>query len=131
METVTLKYNGGVTTKDYSVLSVRGMDDGDEIQTHNPFLNTSDDGTLYENMDSFRRAITIDFGVVSAAADRLFLFNWATAKDKTITFGSITNLQVVLEDVTRFMNTWLGGSKDAKSYPLRVRERTSWTVVPW
>ena len=131
MDTVTLKYSSGSLSAVLPFILLRGLDDGDEIQGHNAFMSTSDDGTLYPNVDAFRRVITLDLGVVPVQANRDFVFAWATSKDATIASGAIADLGVVLEDVTKFMNTWLNNVKIGKSYPIRLLEKTAWTSKPW
>lgn len=127
METLTLTY--GATSKVYRVLSVKGMDDFDELEFHNTFINTSDNGELFENYDAWRRVITIEFDILTQA-ERTHFFNFmVTMNTKVLVYGSYT-ISVVNYDANGFANEWLEGLKTAKKFTQRFKEKTALTTVP-
>lgn len=132
MDTITLTYGavGSEQHEHFDVLSLRGVD-GDEIERHLGFQNVAADGTIYENIDSFRRIITVDFGVVTEDSKRVFLSAFAKSfGTKVLTYGS-EDIPVVVEEPSRFSNVWNDNIQYAKHYTMRLKEKSSQTSIIW
>ncbi len=130
-DTITLTHGIVPQSKTLSVLRVKGFDDADEVEYHNVFQNTSDDGTIYEYADGYRRIITVDFGVIQNKIDRIFLHDFVRARNtKKISYGNESNLAVVLHDMEGFSNEWIDDVEVAKNYVLRLKEKNLRTVNP-
>jgi hypothetical protein len=113
-----------------ATISVRGIDDFDDVQYINPVQNQSDNGTLYDLKDGFRRVITIDFGVVLTKSDRIFINDFLyNSTYRAITHGSET-IQVVPADGAGHSNVWLNNTHLGRSYTLRLLEKTALTASP-
>lgn len=125
MDTVTLVYTGVGNSKTYNVLWVKGFSADDEIEFHNVIQRTSDDGTIYEYADSWRRVITVNFGVIASDVDREFLINWMNDPARTLSFNGATAKTVVPYDAGGYQNEWIEGMKEGKSYTLQFKERTT------
>lgn len=130
MDSVVLTYGSSPTSKTYKVLGVRGADDFDEIEMHNAFQNTADAGELFENFDSWRRIITIEFNVMPLQADRTFLFNFMFAMNTKVIEYNGQTIEVVSYSPDGFQNEWIDNIKTAKKFTLRFKEKTSLTTVP-
>jgi len=127
---VTLKYIYAGTTylQTYTVLSVRGIDDFDEIQFYPAYRNDYLDGTLDDPQKVFRRVITIGFGVVQDAGTRRFLERWQNFPQRSIIYGA----QEIIVDPfdASFSNTWQNNVKLGRYFVIRCIEATPISVQP-
>jgi hypothetical protein len=131
MTSVTLKYSGGGQTKTFTVLGVRGLDDVDDLRFWPRLQNELLDGTMTESVLGFGRIITIDFGVIEAKADRVWLVAFLIASDKQITCAApAEDVAVVLGDVDGISNEWLDGLDFARSFTLTFKEKAINTTQP-
>lgn len=124
METVTLTYASGATTQNFQVLAIRGHDDYDEVEFHNSFSNTTDDGVVFENVDSVRKIVTIDFPVIPLQADRTFIINWLLDRTRTINYAG-TDMAVALYDSNGFASEWIENIKFSKKFTLKFKQRNT------
>jgi hypothetical protein len=131
MTSVTLKYNGGTTTKAYSVLGVRGLDDVDDLEFWPKIQHERLDGSMSENVKAFRRIITIDFGVILVKADRVWLVSFLIAPDKIVTCASpAEDVPVVLGNVDGMANEWIEGLEFARAFTLSFKETAVLGAAP-
>jgi hypothetical protein len=115
--------------KSYTVMGVRGMTDPDEVE-----LNAAEpvkliDGSYFAyDVASYNRVISVDFGVVSVQADRVFLFTALCKAQQRIIYSG--------EEVTTvrsgsgFANEWLQGVDFAKAFSMPFREKTARSSNP-
>ena len=115
--------------KTYTVYSVHGVDDLDDLAYWPPHSKELLDGSLKEVISGFRRVITIDFGPIMTKADRLFLHNWAKASDKRLITEN-DDIQVVLADPAGLSNTWLQDVSLFRAFTLRLFEKSIRTTNP-
>lgn len=75
--TITLYYKESGTgfERDFTVLSLRGLDDIDNVRIVG-IQHKNLDGSISEQIRGFQRRATIDFGVVNSFEDRTFLYKW-------------------------------------------------------
>ena len=113
----------------FDTLAVMGMDRPDDILLWPPIQEPLLDGTIYEDINGFRRRITLDFEALSDLTKLSFLVTWLKADDKWI---ASTNeaVRVVLEDPSGNALEWLGGFQEAKKPMIVVLERSIRTSAP-
>ena len=126
---ITLTKASGGSSKSFSVLSVKWHTEDEDVEFHNSFQNTSDDGTLYENIDAYRKIITINFGAKSmlSLTDRQFIVDWMKDITRTVTIG-IVDIPVALDDIKGFAFSWVNNLSIAKSLVVKLKQKTA-TVV--
>jgi hypothetical protein len=128
---VTLKYGGGATSKSFAVLGVRGLDDVDDLRFWPRLSHELLDGTMTETISAYSRIITIDFGVISEKADRVWLVGFLIASDKQITCASpAEDVSVVLDTPDGISSEWLDGLDFARAFTLRFKEKAVRTSAP-
>lgn len=112
-------------------IAVRGFDEPDAVEffpsnVQNDYL----DGSIEDQMTSFRRRITVDVGVVSAAADRKNILHWMIDPDRRIDYNTEVGINVALADPSAFQNEWRGGTELGRAFVLELRERSVRTTFP-
>jgi hypothetical protein len=127
MGLVTLKY--GATEKEFTALSVRGLDDVDEVRFFVAENCELPDGSLFQRIPAFRRVITIDLGVLLVKSDRVWLSDFMDSSDKHIIYGT-EDVPVVLEDPEGYENEWPDGLEAARYYVLKLEEMNARATVP-
>jgi hypothetical protein len=135
MKTVTLKYidtSGAIKSETLSVLDVRGFDDPDEIQLVPPIVNRFMDGSTRTDFKGFRRAITIDCGVIHDEAVHRALLGFLRADVRSVTYENAGRGEelIVATDTHSLTSMWIRGLAIGKRFLLRVIEnaiRSVWT----
>lgn len=123
MATLTFKYRSGSTvySRTFTILAEKGLTDPDEVE----IVGTQDemsDGSLEETIEGFRRIVTVNLGVQSAAADRAFIFEWLRYPDRWIDNSPYASVVLALADPAGFENDWKDGSVYQRYHNLRLRE---------
>jgi len=130
--TIVFKYRKSSTTysRTFAVSSVRGYDEPDEVEFLPPIQQVALDGTIIEEMQGFRRVITVGFGVLQEAADRAFVFNFLANNERWITMSPMGTVVLALADPTAFANQWQNGHKLERNYDVQLRETILQTAWP-
>lgn len=111
-------------------LAVRGIDDPDMVELWPPIQNRFLDGSIGEQMSTFRRKILIDLGPVSSRTDRLRILYWLMDSTRSLDWGAESDVFTALQDPTEFSNTWLMDSLTGRAFTLNLLETTVRTVFP-
>jgi len=117
------------TARQFSTLSVRGLDRPDDVVFWPPVKETLLDGTLHEDINAFRRRITIDLKVLTSVTDFNFLMTWLRNDYKYI-IGTNDIVRVVLEDPESHAFEWLSGLDVTKASTITCLERNVRTAHP-
>ncbi len=118
----------GVGTTYSNVMSIRGVSTNDDIEYWPPIQNQYLDGSLSESISSFRRVVSIDFGVVTRAQAIYFnLFMLASEKRIVAEEDEVT---VVLGEAGRFSLTWLDNFDGARAIIMSFKEANMRTTNP-
>ena len=111
-------------------LSVKGFDEPDAVEFWPPNQYDLLDGSVSEQITSFRRDITIDTGVISAAADRKSILHWMIDTARRIDYDTEVGIEVALADPSAFQNEWKSGTDLGRSFILNLREKSVRTTFP-
>jgi hypothetical protein len=115
--------------RSYSVLGVRGLDDPDETIEYPGKGFAPLDGSKIESSLVYNRVVSVDFGVVSAKTDRVFLHTHHRASDKAIYYNNEDCL-VVNEKPDSHSNEWIDGLVYARSFTKQYIEKTARSTDP-
>lgn len=112
-------------------ISVKGFDEPDAVEffpsnVQNDYL----DGSVEDQMTSFRRRITVDLGVIATAANRKSVLHWMIDPDRRIDYSTEVGIEVALADPSAFQNEWRGGTELGRAFVLDLRERSVRTTFP-
>jgi hypothetical protein len=117
---VTLEYTDASTTsRAFTLLSMRGVDNFDEVQWAGQQF-THLDGSLTEEIVGFKRVFTLDFGVLTSLSDARFLLSFCAAPFKRIYFSSIVSS--VTLDEPRMSFEWESDVQTGRRLVLRLVE---------
>lgn len=131
----TYTINGGGYV-DLAYLSLRGLDDPDDIEPFPQVANDHIDGSSNTQFVAFRRLPTIDLGVVSDRASRIALLYWMIDNARTIDYNSQESgkseagLAVVPQNPKEFKNVWLDGFSGARAFVFQLKESVVRTAFP-
>lgn len=126
METITLKY--GSNQQDFRVKSVKGLGSPDEIQLHPAVQHELLDGVLDDDILSYRRIVTIEFGVIQDDALKAFIVNFMISRQKTLIYNA-ESVDVSLYDPKGYTYEWRNNIKFASALTLRFKERNTNTTL--
>lgn len=127
---VSITLHADLTTKTYSVLSIRGLHDVDDVSFWPANTQVLLDGSKRQKISSFGRTITVDFGVISTQADRVWLVvPFSLALVKQIEYDGET-VSVVLKNPDQLSSEWRGGFEGARSYVIEFLEVAMNTTAP-
>lgn len=122
---------------DLKYLSIRGLDDPDDIRPFPAVRNDIIDGSSNTQFKAFGRNITVDLGPVLSRNARIILLYWYIDNNRTLDYNSADSglseagLSVNPKDTSDFKNTWLQGFSGARAITLALQEaivRTSFPV---
>jgi len=130
--TVSFTYRNGATnySRTFTLKSIKGYDEPDQVEFFPPLLMEATDGALIERVTGFRRVITITFGVLQSAADRAFVFNFLANKERWITMSPMGSVVLMLADPAGFANEWKNGRSLERRYTVTLRENVIHTTWP-
>ena len=117
------------TARQFSTLSVMGLDRPDDVMFWPPVSETLLGGTVHEDINAFRRRITLDLKVMTSTTDYNFLMNWLR-NDYKYVIGANDIVRVVLEDPEAHAFEWLSGLDVTKASTITVLERSVRTAHP-
>jgi len=131
MATIDFNYRKNSTTysQAFTVKSVRGYSEPDEVEFFPALTHEAVDGTLIEQMTGMRRIITVVFGVLNTAVDRAYIFNFMASQERWITMSPMGTVVLMLEDPSGFANQWKDDHQYERLYTIRLKEsviQTSW-----
>lgn len=129
---ITFRYRSGATTytRTFTALAVRGLDEPDAIELWPPLQHRMVDGRIEDNVQSFRRIITVTIGVLQEDADRAFMLQFLKASDRWIYLGTLASVYCVLADPEGFANEWKYDTSLMRYYDIKLRENITYTVWP-
>jgi len=108
-----------------NALAIRGFDDVDEVRFYPTISQKLINGSIRTVVKTFGRRITIDFGVVAAKSDRIFLLRWMLADtSRSVTYASET-VGVELVNVDGYANDWLDGIHFSKAFVMVCDEQNT------
>ena len=108
---------------------MRGLTRPDDAILWPPISEPLLDGTIHEDINGFRRRITLDLEAINNVAKMKFLSTWARADIKYV-IGANDIVRVVLEEPEMFGLEWLGGFEEAHKLTLTGLERSIRTSDP-
>ena len=117
------------TARSFSVLSVRGLDRPDDVVFWPPVQETLLDGTIYEDINAFRRRITIDLKAMTSTTDFNFIMTWLR-NDYKYVISDNDIVRVVLEQPDSHAFEWLSGLDLTKGATITVLEKAVRTAHP-
>lgn len=109
---------------------VRGFDEPDEVEFWPELQHSYLDGSLEDQLQSFRRRITVATGVVQDSTTRKSLLKWLLDTGRSWNYGTETGITVALENPAGFANEWKQGLQYGRSYTFVGRETTVRTSFP-
>ncbi len=112
------------------VLIEKGMTDPDQTEFFPGIQNLYIDGSMDDNIQGFRRKITIITNTISTAIARKQLLYWLCDSDRTIDYETEVDIAVTLEDPSGFEFNWLYDCSLMKSADINVKEKTIRTSFP-
>jgi hypothetical protein len=115
--------------RSYSTLGVRGLDDPDETIEYPGKGYAPLDGSKIEVNLVYNRVVSVDFGVVQAKTDRVFMHTHHRATDKAIYFNN-EDCIVVNEKPDSHNNEWIDGLVYARSFTKQYIEKTARSTDP-
>jgi hypothetical protein len=101
------------TATQFDMLAVRGLHRPEDVLYFPPIQEPLLDGTIHEDINGFRRRITLDFEPTTDLTKLKFLDTWARADYKYI-ISTNDIVRVVLEDPEGQSLEWLGGFQEAR-----------------
>jgi hypothetical protein len=121
--TINIDALTAVTAKEYSTLGVRGFDDVDSLRFFPRLQSELLDGAMSEEENFFGRNVTVDLGVISTKADRVWLVLYLmSATKKLLCQYPGEELSVVFGTPEGMENEWLEGLEFARSFTLEFKE---------
>jgi hypothetical protein len=114
-----------------NALSVYGADEPDAIETYPNLMEKVLDGSYYRQPPKvFNRMISVDLGVVSTKAQRVFLANFAWQATYSSIIYATEEIEVVIPDLAQFSNTRLDECEYGRSYFIELIEKTGRSTNP-